>query len=59
MSGRARDVIGETYLSGPASPGIGDSAMYTCLTPEYRLLCPSGMNDWRRTARQSKTHTSI
>lgn len=59
MSGRARDVIGEIYLSGPASPGIGDSAMFPCLTPEYRLLCPSGMNDWRRTARQSKTHTSI
>lgn len=28
--------------------------MYSYLTPEYRLLCPSGMNDWLRTARQSK-----
>lgn len=56
-SGRARDEIGDTYQNRPASPGIGDSAMYSCLTPEHRLLCPSGMKDWLCTARQSKnTH---
>jgi hypothetical protein len=41
---RARDEIGETYQMGPASPGIGDSAIYSNLTPEHRLLCPSA---WR------------
>lgn len=53
------DGIGETYQYVPASPGIGDSAISSCLTPEYRLLCPSGMNDWLCTARQSKKLTSI
>lgn len=53
------DEIGETYQYVPASPGIGDSAIHPYLTPEYRLLCPSGMTVWLRTARQSKIFTSI
>lgn len=53
------DGIGETYQYVPASPGIGDSAIRPYLTPEYRLLCPSGMTDWLCTARQSKKLTSI
>lgn len=53
------DGIGETYQYVPASPGIGDSSIHPYFTPEYRLLCPSGMTDWLRTARQSKKLTAI
>ncbi|EAT9753706.1 hypothetical protein CH080_12900 [Salmonella enterica] len=53
------DEIGDTYQYVPATPGIGDSIISLYLSPEYRLLCPSGMTGWQYTARQSKKLTSI